>query len=196
VPRNFEWEIVLVRQGSRNASFHQPIFPFYTDSNPKRHFAACLPYGKTSSFFTSCRPTLNWKPYYTDSNPKRHFAACLPYGKTSSFFTSCRATLNWNPKEDICTFIDLDIAGDFIGNVPMCHVQIGVIGQIILSGRLFGIVSPPYKVGKGLGFTFPIQFAREGKLIIRQVPCFPWVVQPARMMFIVVRNEVSPLTYL
>jgi hypothetical protein len=29
------------------------------DSNPKRCFAACLPSGKTSSLFTSCRTTLD-----------------------------------------------------------------------------------------------------------------------------------------
>jgi putative pyruvate formate lyase activating enzyme len=37
---------------------------YYTDSNSKLRFAACLRYGKTSSLFTSYRATLNWKPYY------------------------------------------------------------------------------------------------------------------------------------
>jgi hypothetical protein len=39
---------------------------FYTDSNSKLRFIACLPFGKTGFFFTSCRALLNWKPYYSD----------------------------------------------------------------------------------------------------------------------------------
>jgi hypothetical protein len=40
------------------------LFASYTDSTSKLRFAACLPYGKTSFFFTLCRAVLNWKPYY------------------------------------------------------------------------------------------------------------------------------------
>jgi hypothetical protein len=35
----------------------------HTNSNSNLRFAACLPFGKTSSFFTSYRAVLEWKPY-------------------------------------------------------------------------------------------------------------------------------------
>jgi hypothetical protein len=65
--------IVSVHRGCVSSNENQGAISFprrcpsdssYTDSNSKLRFAACLPYGKTSFFFTSCCATWNWKPYY------------------------------------------------------------------------------------------------------------------------------------